>query len=100
MNKIIVNNLYKASNLALLTLPILSGCGGGSGGGSSSVGALFSPESSPGTGTTVLTSATDAGVNSGIATIHNPEPATMLLLGGGMLVMGLIKSQKRASKYS
>lgn len=108
MNKTIINNLYKASNLLLITLPLLYGCGGSSGGGSSSMGSFIGPTASSGTEFALLSSVPEADSSgsallasvpeadsSRIARIHNPEPATMLLLGGGMLAMRFARFRPR-----
>jgi hypothetical protein len=76
------NFVIRLGNLILLSaIPILHGCGGG-GGGSASVGSLFSPAS------TTLASLPGGGSGSEIV---NPEPATMLLMGGGMLALGYLR---------
>ena len=131
MRKIRIHNLRKAGFAALLTLPLLYGCGGGgSGGDSASAGSVFSsaaslgtetinsaavpdeglgsemailalfPDEGDGPGMAILASVPEEGVGSEMAKIHNPEPATMLLLGGGMLAFGFVKHRKRARQHS
>ena len=87
MRKIIsILNLTIFSTL----LPCLYGCQGG---GSSEISALGS------SGSAALTSNVAslplAGSSSGqaIATIHNPEPTTLLLIGSGMLAMSFLKKK-------
>jgi len=69
-------------------LPVVYGCGGGGGGGSAALGALFGPGSGGGGGG-------GGGGGDTLATIHNPEPATLLLMGSGMAVMGLYRKHKK-----
>ena len=66
---------------------------GGGGGGSASLGSLFSPAAGVGagdgsSGTDLLPLVSNNGGES-IALAHNPEPTSILLLGGGMMVNGL-----------
>jgi len=89
----------KHINLLVLTvaLPFVYGCGGAGGGGigaltgflfggaGSSVGLFSSAGSSL---PLEIASAAE------VAAIHNPEPATMLLLGSGMMAMTYFKSRK------
>ena len=73
----------KVLALALL-LPCLYGCqgGGGAGGGGSSSGASLS------------SFAFDGGTDTTLGTIHNPEPATMLLFGSGIVAMRFARNRK------
>ena len=88
--------MARIMNFALLSLlPILAGCNGGGGGGSSAGG--ISGLSSLGGGlTNIPTPDSLAAVTGGdaLATLHNPEPATMLLLGGGIAAMAIVRSTK------
>jgi len=94
MRNFILNSVAKASNIFMFAviLPFVYGCNGGGGGGTASVGSLFGGESAS---VAVLTDTSSGG---GIATLHNPEPATMVLLGSGMLMMGYLRSRKTAAK--
>lgn len=92
MTNKINNFMIRAGNLVLLfAIPILHGCGGG-GGGSASVGGLFTTSSTTGTTTTLASAVTESGA---VNSIHNPEPATMLLLGGGMVALGFIRGLRK-----
>ena len=75
-----------------LMLPVASGCTGG-GGSASALGSLFGASSS---GSTLSLSGGElAGSGAAsLAAIHQPEPATMLLVGGGMIAMGYFRNQK------
>ncbi|MCA9405366.1 MAG: hypothetical protein KC684_02430 [Candidatus Omnitrophica bacterium] len=91
--------------LLAATSVILTGCGGGGGGGS--LGNLFS-----GADVNAL-AALDAGNNSGVpllaataieeaslAAVHNPEPASVLLIGGGVAAMTYFKNKSKFRKRS
>ncbi|MFH1359977.1 MAG: PEP-CTERM sorting domain-containing protein [Candidatus Omnitrophota bacterium] len=82
MNKTIARVL----NFAILagSLPFIYGCGPGG----SSAG-IFG-DSLAG----VVGSGSVATGGGSIATIHNPEPATMLLLGSGLAAMAIYKRKK------
>ena len=77
------------------TLPFLYGCGAGAGTGSL-VGFLFG--GGTGGGVTLLASGTTdilagGGGAAGLATLHHPEPASMFLVGSGLLAMGFFRSK-------
>ncbi len=81
-------NKYFHAIVAVTLLPLLTGCGGGGGGGSlASIGSLFAGVNG-GSGTL-------PGGEEAIATITNPEPASMLLLGGGMAAMAYFRNNKK-----
>ncbi len=90
---------FKFSKLAVLAgvLPFIYGCGGGG------TGALLSTLFGVGaTGAGISSFIPDAIIDSGgteLATLHQPEPASMLLIGGGIAAMTYFKSKaKRNSK--
>lgn len=76
-----------------MLLPFVYGCNGGGGGGGTSLGALF--QSDPNSGSTTETLLVAPGDLGGevLTQVHNPEPATLLLLGGGMMAMGYFKNR-------
>jgi hypothetical protein len=89
-------------NLIVLTviLPAIYGCGSGSSGTSSLSGFLFGNEGSASGGDIALlggnasngvTGAVGGGTE--LAMLHNPEPASMLLLGSGLMAMTYFKSK-------
>lgn len=73
----------------------LAGCGGGGGGGLASLigGTIGSLAGGGGTTSTVGSGLLDGG--STIATIHNPEPTTLILLGSGLLAMAAYNRAKK-----
>ena len=95
MNKIL-NIVARSHNIAMFAviLPFVYGCNGGGGGISASVGGLFGGKTA-----SIASLTTDVSSGSGgLATLHNPEPATMVLLGSGMLMMGYLRSRKNLVK--
>jgi len=89
------NGMIRVLNFLMLSVvPLASGCnGGGGGGGSASVGGLFSASSDGSTfgpGGNV-----GGGLGSGgeLASIHHPEPTTMLLVGGGIMALAYFRNR-------
>jgi hypothetical protein len=91
----------------LVCMPLITGCGGSGGGGG--VGSLFSTSnlteitkiaSSDGsTGGSqgfeaVFSLASVGSTDAAITTVHNPEPATMLLLSSGIVAMAFMKKKR------
>ena len=80
------NDCIRLVNFVVLSiLPFIYGCVPGSG----SLGSLFG---SGGGGGNIASVAGDSGT---IATFHNPEPTSMLLMGGGMMAMAYYKNRKK-----
>ena len=90
----------KLSNILgwLALVPALIGCGGGGGGGSASLGlgSLFGGGGSSisGFGSEITTLVLLDQGGGGIPTLHNPEPATMLLFGTGMAAMAYMRRKR------
>lgn len=98
--KSLLKKVYIAVSVTML--PIIYGCNPGSGSSGAS-GVDSSSLLFGGTGNSLLSEGTtDATTQvalsavsaADVATITNPEPATMLLLGGGMAAMAYLKSKK------
>ena len=85
-------------------LPFIYGCGGAGSGIGSLVGFLFGGGGLGGSEIALL--GTSGGGLAGslgttgaqLATFHNPEPASMLLLGSGFMAMGFYKSKANKGK--
>ena len=96
MNRIMI---VRTLNFLMVTaLPLLSGCNGGGGGGGAVVGGLFGASSDGGS---TLGGLSDGGAGVGgavggasLASIHNPEPTTMLLVGGGMMAIAYFRNRQ------
>ena len=93
------NWIARFKNYAVLSLllPFVYGCQGGGGGGGGSAASGLLPVSDGGSGISGLSGLSGGSGDPGttIATIHNPEPATMLLIGGGLMAMRYYKTKKR-----
>ncbi len=89
--------LARFINFSILSvvLPFVYGCQTGGGGGLASALGVSGPASPAATGGTgdggaTIVTTLQTGPET-IATIHNPEPATMLLLTGGLAAMAVYK---------
>ena len=88
--------LLRAQNLLMFSviLPFVYGCNGGGGGsGTPSLGNVFTEPENLTAPLASLASVAQTSPDT-LAQIHNPEPATMLLLGGGILAMRYMKNRK------
>jgi len=98
-----INSIFKSLKLVGLAvaLPFIYGCGSGAGVGSL-VGFLFGGGGSLSSGEIALLGSgigeTLAGTGAGLATIHQPEPATMVLFGSGLMAMTYFKSKTGRKK--
>jgi len=90
------NTFAKLQNFLLLSvlLPVVYGCqgSGGSDGSNPSIASLLGGGGTEG-GTDATTVVTTTGEQ--LAQLHQPEPATMLLLGGGLVAMHYLKNKKK-----
>ena len=84
--------MIRIYNLVLVSmLPFVYGClSGGGGGSSASAGSVVGGGSFSGGGEGIGT-----GAGGGLETIHNPEPATMLLVGGGVAAMAYYRNLRK-----
>jgi len=94
-----IEKILNRLNYLSLTLvcSVLTGCNGGDSSTAGPGGASFFADSVTASTTTMaarsfapVTDPTVAG--NSFATIHNPEPATMILLGGGMMAAAFYKN--------
>lgn len=86
--------MLRAHNLVLLSvIPLLYGCQGG-GGSSASLGSLLGDIPGGGGDSTVVASVT----TDSLATVHQPEPATLLLIGSGIVALSYMKSRAQNSR--
>ncbi len=87
------------TSLTLLLLPIIYGCTPSGGSDSSMSSFLFGSGSTASTeAPTVAQTAVNSVSATDVAMITNPEPATMLLMGGGMVAMAYMKARKKNLK--
>lgn len=89
------NSFLKVKYLFLFVLPSLVGCGGGGAALAAifgSVGGAAASSAVIGGGDVLLAS---AGSGAAIGTFHNPEPASMALVGVGMVVMAFQRRFKK-----
>ena len=71
-------------------LPLLTGCGGGL----AALGSLFGGRAAG--GGEVASAILPAGGEAAIVALHNPEPASMLLMGSGAVAMAFMKRRKNS----
>ena len=87
----------KQINLLILAaaFPFIQGCGAG-GGIASLTSFLFGGGGGIGSFLPLgIAAATGGGGGTELAALHSPEPATMLLVGGGMATMAYFRSRKK-----
>lgn len=97
------NTVARMANFAILSvlLPFVYGCQGGGGGGAAGGGggSLSSLVGGGGVGGGSIGDGFTGGgsfvTGENLATIHNPEPATMLLLGSGFAAMAFYKAKRK-----
>ena len=83
----------------LIVLLASTGCFGGGGGGSASTGSYYAGGSSSGGGSSYTGGSGSTGGGSGISIFeHGPEPATLALLGSGLVAYALMMRNKRKKK--
>ena len=80
---------FKNFSLLSLLLPFVYGCQGG---GISQLGSLFGGSGSGGNAGAGLLAGGEGGA---VATIVNPEPASMILLGTGLAAMAYYNTKKK-----
>lgn len=93
----IMKKYSKQINLLALAavLPFVQGCGAGVGGIGALTSFLFGEGGSIGSFLPLgIAAVTGGGGGAELAALHNPEPATMLLVGGGMATMAYFRSRK------
>jgi len=88
--KVRLNEIKKFGLLAI-TVPLLTGCGGG-GAATLGLGSLFGFAGGGGGGGGII----GGGGGGPIAAIVQPEPASLLLMGSGMAAMAFYKSRKKS----
>lgn len=95
--------LYAMKVFAMvLLLPCLYGCQGGGGAGSGSISGAslssfaFGGGDDTGSSSSLSSfSSTDTTTSTQLATLHHPEPATMLLFGSGIAAMRFARNRKK-----
>lgn len=89
--KIKNNNTLRALFVGAL-VPFITACNGGGGGGSAllGVGSLFSGSGGGEAGPGLL-----PGGGEQVASLVNPEPASMLLIGSGMAAMAYVNRKRK-----
>ncbi len=108
-----ISKLIRNANVAILSvlLPYIYGCSGGGGGGGNSLSELLGPGAGTGAGATTAgagsgidagflassLSTSSEGLGNHIASIHNPEPTTMALLGSGIMAMAFLMNKSKKS---
>ncbi len=95
-------SLLQSSKLIILAamLPFVYGCGTGAGVGSL-VGFLFGGGLGGGSEIALLGSSAGSALGTGgagVASLVNPEPASMFLVGGGLMAMSYFKSKTNRPK--
>ena len=90
----IINSIEKP--VLLFAVLLLAGCQGGGGGEGPSIGSLLETDQGPVVQEFVKTDGgpTDETITQ-LAKVHNPEPATMVLMGSGMLAVGYLRRRKQ-----